>query len=71
MYVLRFSLPSFFTNIVVNVDLMQHGSLLQEGLESVVLYLQSIGLSSSCAVHIVFICHPELLIILLLESMQV
>lgn len=50
---------------------MQHGSLLQEGLESVVLYLQSIGLPSSCAVHIVFICHPELLIILLLESMQV
>lgn len=65
----RFLLPSFFANIVVNIDRTQRSSLLQKGLESVVLCLRSSGLPSSCAVHIVFICHPELLFFLL-ESMQ-
>lgn len=48
----RFLLPSFFMDIVVNVDGTQcTSSLLQQGLETVVRCLWSGGLPSSCAVH--------------------
>lgn len=48
----RFLFPSFFMDIVVNVDGTQcTSSLLQQGLEAVVRCFRSGGLPSSCAVH--------------------